>query len=195
MTSRLFERRYLQEPEVGGHTVFPTVTAHGLHRGKPRVTDVTSGGPNPVRGQEHNPHMIWQSGGPYEEAAQQCAYAASVDRGAPRNRTAEAIGFSVAPAAGDAVLFWQWGLDEDGGILPAWGHYHGACDVLQGTKYSLQAFVELPGITSRFHAHTVSMFNKSSMTGRAQSGCGYDEKAFALRCTPEMDASSVGLKL
>ena len=113
---------YLQEPKVGGHTVFPTVSPVGA-RPSPIAEKVRS--LLPTRGQEHNPRMIWKSEAPYEAASSQCAYAAARDRWAPHNSTAaEASGFVVlvAPAAGDAVVFWQWGSDSAQGILPAWGH-------------------------------------------------------------------------
>ena len=175
---------YLQEPKVGGHTVFPTVSPVGV---PPSAYAEKIRSLLPPRGQEHNPRMIWKSEVPYDTASSQCAYAAARDRGAPHNNTAADAGFVVAPAAGDAVVFWQWGSDSTGGVLPAWGHYHGACDVEEGTKYSMQAFVQWPGLTRRFHSHATS--------GARGRGCKYDSTEYALICTPTVGATSSGLVL
>lgn len=159
-------------PGAGGHTVFPFVAPHGQ-----RLEGASAAMRNrvmPPAGSESNAKLIYRRGIEYDHVQSLCADAAAADA-AGKHYTS----FSPAPVVGDAVLFWQWGGKGGATFRPAWDHMHGACGLNSGSKLSMQAFVQLPGITKLFH-------QRSGGTG----SCRFSGKTYGLSCGPAPGAAT-----
>jgi hypothetical protein len=154
---------YVTAPNRGGHTIFPLV-----NRGGRRKLHVSFG---PHAGSMENPRMVYMDGPEYAHAKVMCHNARMEDI-----HGREYSGFSVAVVPGDAVVFWQWGLNESGIDSPEWGHYHGACNIVGAgnhSKLAMQAFIEKPGITSAVHERLC----------QCTGSCEYDKSNSALTCS------------
>ena len=128
---------FLETPRVGGHTVFPAIKPGSQDELHPAGASLQKYWP--PTGSESTPRAIFFPGSePYDNAARMCTAAAQTDVLQGSSYTH----FTIAPVAGDAVVFWHW-AHRPQGFVPEWQHYHGGCGVGEGEKLAMQAFMQV----------------------------------------------------
>jgi hypothetical protein len=131
---------YLQEPREGGHTIFPLL-------GAPRGQLGASGARDPALAMRHTEMrgaLRAQFGGPPQWARQAATPGPESDH--PLMDLLEeacrgSYGLSVAPRRGAALMWSHWNWTSNRHDRTRW---HDGCNVVRGTKTTLQKFKELP---------------------------------------------------